>query len=141
MTQLVKKWLGATTWNKLASIKFARTATRNTLLLQLLRWQRRELIALVEQNFANAKPGYKAGVLIVPVPPRNFFSGVVKIEQGMPLRAEFKARREGEAPSVSKSSPSTQLTATFPQGESRSLSMTQGHFGFRRHGRFRVGDR
>lgn len=59
-----------------------------------------ELIALVEQNFDKAKPGYKEGVKLVPVPATNFFSGVCLVDASIPLRAEFKARREGEEPYV-----------------------------------------
>jgi hypothetical protein len=57
-----------------------------------------ELVALVELHFGEAKPGYKDGILLVPVPPEGFFSGVVELSEDTPLRAEFAARRKGEEP-------------------------------------------
>lgn len=57
-----------------------------------------DLIALVEANLSRATPGYRDGVILVPVPSQNFFSGVVEVTEGVPLRATFGARREGEAP-------------------------------------------
>ena len=59
-----------------------------------------ELLDLVASNFDKAKPGYKDGVLLVPVPCNGFFSGVVEITPETTLRATFEARREGEAPFV-----------------------------------------
>lgn len=55
-----------------------------------------ELAALVEVHFAEAMPGYKDGVLLVPVPAEGFFSGVVEVTPETPLRAVFTARRKGE---------------------------------------------
>jgi len=55
-----------------------------------------ELVALVESHFGAARPGYRDGVLLVRVPPENFFSGVVQVTPETPLRATFEARREGE---------------------------------------------
>jgi hypothetical protein len=55
-----------------------------------------ELVGLVEANFANAKPGYRDGVLVVSVPAEGFFSGVVELTLDTPLKASFEARREGE---------------------------------------------
>lgn len=59
-----------------------------------------DLIALTEQHFGSAKPGYKEGVVLVPVPADKFYSGVVQVAPDTQLRAEFKARREGEEPYI-----------------------------------------
>lgn len=60
-----------------------------------------ELVAMVESHFGAAKPGYRDGVLLVPVPPEGFFSGVVQVTPETPLRATFEARRQGEDAFVS----------------------------------------
>lgn len=60
-----------------------------------------ELASLVERHFGEAKPGYRDGVLLVPVPSEGFFSGVVEITPDTPLKitkATFEARRKGEDP-------------------------------------------
>ena len=38
-----------------------------------------ELVNLVKENLHNAKPGYRDGVILVPVPPDNFFSAIVEL--------------------------------------------------------------
>lgn len=55
-----------------------------------------ELVELVKANFEKAKPGYRDGVMTVPVPADGFFSGVVELTEDTPLKAEFSARRKGE---------------------------------------------
>lgn len=57
-----------------------------------------ELPALVGEHFGNAAQGYKDGVLLVPVPPERFQTGVVVVESDTQLRAVFEARRPGENP-------------------------------------------
>jgi hypothetical protein len=57
-----------------------------------------ELLSLVRDNFHRAVPGYKDGVLEVPVPPDRFRSAVTPLREGQTLTATFAARREGEAP-------------------------------------------
>lgn len=59
-----------------------------------------ELLALVAQHFAEAEPGYRDGVVLVPVPPDRFFSGVVQVTTETPLKAVFEARQDGEAPYI-----------------------------------------
>tara|TARA_Y100000385_G_scaffold89761_1_gene92355 strand:+ start:318 stop:896 length:579 start_codon:yes stop_codon:yes gene_type:complete len=49
-------------------------------------------------SFANAKPGYRDGVMLVPVSPEGFFSGVRELNGGEPLFGKFESRREGEDP-------------------------------------------
>lgn len=59
-----------------------------------------ELEALVEAHSCNAIPGYRDGVLRVPVPPQGFFSGVVQVTPETELAAKYEARRPGEQPFV-----------------------------------------
>jgi len=56
------------------------------------------LIKLVQDNLANAKQGYREGVLLVPVNPIGFYSGVTQLNDGDILAGEYVARREGEDP-------------------------------------------
>jgi len=58
------------------------------------------LAALVAGSLSEGKTGYKDGVLLVSVPPEGFFSGVVEVTEGTPLKATFESRRKGEAPFV-----------------------------------------
>lgn len=55
-----------------------------------------ELRDLVADNFDKAKPGYKDGVVLVPVPPDRFKSGVVELTSETKLKTTFEPRREGE---------------------------------------------
>jgi hypothetical protein len=57
-----------------------------------------ELLAIVEENFGNANPGYRDGVVLVPVPPEGFFSGVTTLTAGQKMVGTFESRRDGEAP-------------------------------------------
>lgn len=59
-------------------------------------WDR--LLKLVRENYHRAKPGYREGVCLVPVPPENFYTGVVALEEGDKLVGEYRARRPGEEP-------------------------------------------
>jgi len=56
------------------------------------------LSELVAQNLSRAKAGYREGVLLVPVPPEDFYSGVVSLTEGCEMSASFVSRREGEKP-------------------------------------------
>lgn len=47
------------------------------------------------------KPGYRDGVILVPVHPEGFFSSVVTLQNGDKLHGEYKSRREGETPRLS----------------------------------------
>jgi|TARA_Y100000031_G_scaffold149992_1_gene188692 hypothetical protein len=58
----------------------------------------KELVALVESRFGEVKPGYRDGVVLLSAPPEGFFSGVVELTEGTPLRAVFSSRRKGEEP-------------------------------------------
>jgi hypothetical protein len=58
------------------------------------------LVPLVEENFSQAKSGYRDGVLLVSVPPMDFYCGVVEVTPETTLQATFKARKEGEQPYI-----------------------------------------
>jgi hypothetical protein len=57
-----------------------------------------ELLTLVSRCFDMAKPGYRVGVLCVPVPHSMFRTGIIQLEPGMELTGGFESRREGEDP-------------------------------------------
>lgn len=57
-----------------------------------------DLCKLVETHFDERKPGYREGVVLVPVPPAGFYSGTVPLASGMPLKATYEPRRAGEEP-------------------------------------------
>lgn len=57
-----------------------------------------ELISLVESNFNNARPGYRDGVVKIPVPPDRFFSSTIKMTEGMEFSGVYAPRRPGEKP-------------------------------------------
>ena len=61
-----------------------------------------QLIKLVEENWEDAKPGYRTGVLLVPVPSHGpwgpFYSSIVQLTEGDKLMGEFAKRRESEPP-------------------------------------------
>lgn len=57
-----------------------------------------ELVARTEAAFESAQPGYREGVLVVPVSPEGVFSSVATLSEGDTLEGRFEARREGEAP-------------------------------------------
>ena len=46
-----------------------------------------ELLRLAAENFDKAKPGYRDGVINIPVPAEGFFSPVVEMEEGTVLMA------------------------------------------------------
>ena len=47
------------------------------------------------------KPGYRDGVILVPINPDGVFSSVVALKDGDKLHGEYKSRREGETPRIS----------------------------------------
>ena len=57
-----------------------------------------EVLAAIEANFAQAKPGYRPGVCLVPVPAEGWFSGTADLVEGMALTATYLPRRAGETP-------------------------------------------
>lgn len=57
-----------------------------------------ELVDRVTKSFSNALPGYRDGVILVPVSPIKFYTSVIQLREGDELVGEFKARRDGELP-------------------------------------------
>lgn len=57
-----------------------------------------DLATEVMANWKNAKPGYRDGVVLVPLAPEKFFSGVVQVEDGVELSAQLTRRRPNEEP-------------------------------------------
>lgn len=57
-----------------------------------------ELLAQIQFNFHKAIPGYRDGVILVPVAPEGFFSSTVLLKAGDKLVGEYVARRDGEEP-------------------------------------------
>lgn len=57
-----------------------------------------ELEDIVRSNSRHFSPGYRAGVMLVHVPPDKFFSSVVNLKEGDVLVGGFEPRRKGEAP-------------------------------------------
>lgn len=55
---------------------------------------------MVETCFESyqVKAGYRDGVVLVRVPPEDFWSGVVILSEGDKLTGTFEARQKGEAP-------------------------------------------
>ena len=53
---------------------------------------------LAQEHFHRAKPGYRDGVCLVPVPPEGFHTGVVELREGDKLAGEYRGRRPGEEP-------------------------------------------
>ena len=59
-----------------------------------------ELIKMTEEAIlsGNIIPGYRDGVVLAKVDPKQFYTGVVELKAGDRLVGEFSARREGETP-------------------------------------------
>jgi hypothetical protein len=57
-----------------------------------------ELARECSLSFEHATPGYRDGVVLVPLSPVGIFSGVCLLEEGQDLVGKFEARREGEDP-------------------------------------------
>jgi len=57
------------------------------------------LLRRVAYNFRDAEPGYRDGVLVVPISNmEGFFAGVCKLKSGDKLSGNFIPRRDGEDP-------------------------------------------
>jgi hypothetical protein len=55
-----------------------------------------DLAALTWLYINDAKPGYRQGVMLVPVPAHMFMTSIVKVGPQTPLEATFVSRQEGE---------------------------------------------
>jgi hypothetical protein len=57
-----------------------------------------ELVNRVVRNIDKAHPGYREGVILVPVEPEGFYSKVVSLQKGDTFAGEYVSRRDGEEP-------------------------------------------
>lgn len=57
-----------------------------------------DLLARVITGFDHARPGYRDGVLLVPISPEDCWSTTVKLVEGDQLQGRFEARAAGEEP-------------------------------------------
>jgi hypothetical protein len=57
-----------------------------------------ELLSRIEKNWDKQKPGYREGVILIPIEPEGTFSAMVQLKAGDKLTGEYSARREGEEP-------------------------------------------
>ena len=82
------------------TIKITNFVRRQTPESQFSHWtiSDNELIERVLRNLPNAQPGYREGVILVPVEPEGFVSKVVSLSAGDSFVGEYVARREGEEP-------------------------------------------
>lgn len=78
------------------------------------------LLTLVVENWEKRKPGYKDGVVLVPVPPDGFFTSTVFLKKGDKLRGGFEPRVEGEEPRkftcLDTGEPDEECLGTGPNG-------------------------
>lgn len=75
-------------------------AARQTKDSQFSHWtiSTEELIQRIIDNFSNMEKGYRNGVILIPVNPEGFYSGVRKLNENDVLQGVFSARQEGEEP-------------------------------------------
>ena len=57
-----------------------------------------ELLRRVKKGWEMRKPGYRDGVVLVPVDPEGCFSGIVQLKAGDKLVGEYSARKDNEEP-------------------------------------------
>ena len=57
-----------------------------------------ELLDRIRAGWDNGKQGYRDGVLLVPVDPEGFFTGIVTLQEGDKLAGSFVPRQRGESP-------------------------------------------
>jgi hypothetical protein len=74
-----------------------------TRLLEEIPWKNDEFYNWLKHNpnweeNRTVKEGFRDGVILITVPSKKFYSGIVKLNEGDELTGEFKARREGEIP-------------------------------------------
>lgn len=78
-------------------------------------WERLEdIVAFTLEDPAGTAihPGYKEGVILVDLPPKDFYSAIVDLEEGIKLTAGYAPRRLGEAPFIRVSSKAKKQPAT-----------------------------
>jgi hypothetical protein len=57
-----------------------------------------EVLARIQSNWERRKPGYREGVVLVPVDPEGFFSSIVILKDGDKLAGVYEPRVPGEKP-------------------------------------------
>lgn len=57
-----------------------------------------ELLQRIYQNLHKKINGYREGVILVPVEPIGFYSGIITLKEGDLLIGDYKSRRDGEEP-------------------------------------------
>ena len=57
-----------------------------------------DLVALTEKNWSKKSAGYREGVVLVPVPPIDFYTNIIQLKSGDRLIGEYKSRQDGEEP-------------------------------------------
>jgi hypothetical protein len=57
-----------------------------------------ELLDRIKQNWPRRRPGYRDGVVLVPISPEGFLTAVRLLVEGDRLEGVYRARREGETP-------------------------------------------
>lgn len=85
---------------KVTTIAISNFVRRQTPESQFSHWNHFDegLLGIVQSNMDKAVPGYKPGVILVPVPPEGFFSNVVHLKDGDMLIGFYAPRRPGEVP-------------------------------------------
>ena len=75
-------------------------AARQTAESQFSHWEfdTVELIHRIIDGFPDMEKGYRDGVILIPVDPDGFFSGVASLSPGDSLEGEYSSRQEGEDP-------------------------------------------
>jgi hypothetical protein len=65
-------------------------------------WEQLETLAECFFCFTKerVRPGYRDGVVLVDLPPSNFYSAIVALDEKSKLTANYAPRREGEAPVI-----------------------------------------
>ena len=58
------------------------------------------VLHVTKAHFHLAVPGYKDGVVLVPVPPEGFWSSLCELQDGDVIEGTFSGRQEGESPRV-----------------------------------------
>lgn len=77
--------------------KFVRRQTQDS---QYTHWilSDEDLLERIEAAFDRSKPGYREGVLLVPIDPQGFYTSIVTLAEGDKLAGTFKRRVAKEDP-------------------------------------------
>jgi len=86
--------------NKMPSIHITKFVRRQSAESPFSHWtfDDAEMFKRIEKNWERQKPGYRDGVILIPIETDGVYSGMVKLRAGQKLVGEYSARREGEEP-------------------------------------------